>query len=57
MPARAQPIGPEVRSALGGPMEEVSSQDALTRGEGSSPLMREARAGDMNVLNARERLP
>ena len=57
MPARAQPIGPEVRSALGGPMEEVSSQDALTRGEGSSRLVREAGAGDMNVLNARERLP
>ena len=57
MPPRAQPIGPEVRSVLGGPMEEVSSQDALTRGEGRSRLMWEAGAGDMNVLNARERLP
>lgn len=54
MPPRAQPIGPEVRSALGCPVEEVSSQDALTRGEGSSRLMREAGAGDMNVLSARE---
>lgn len=54
MPPRAQPIGSEVRSVLGGPVEEVSSQDALTRGEGSSWLMREAGAGDMNVLSARE---
>lgn len=54
---RAQLIGPGVRSALGGPMEEVSIQEALARGEGSSLLMWEAGASDMNVLDAKERLP
>lgn len=57
MLCRAQLIGPGVRSALGGPMEEVSIQEALARGEGSSLLMWKAGAGDNDVLNARERLP
>lgn len=53
---RAQLIGPGVRSALGGPMEEVSLRETLARGEESSLPMLEAGVDNMYVLN-RETLP
>lgn len=52
----AQLIGPRVRSELGGPMEEVSIQEALAGGERSSLLMWEAGVDDRNILS-REKLP
>ena len=54
---RAQLIGPGLRSALGGPVEEVSVQEALARGEGRPLLTLEAGAEDLNVLNPMEGLP
>lgn len=53
---RAQLIGPGVRSVLGGLMEEVSTQEALARGE-NSLLMLEVGVDDVNVLSTRKRLP
>lgn len=53
---RAQLIGPGVRSALGGPMEEVSIQEAVAGGGRSSPRILEAGVDDMHVLS-RETLP
>lgn len=53
---RAQLIGPGVRSALGGPMEEVSVQEAVAGGGGSLLRMLEAGVDDRHVLN-RETLP